>query len=71
MKISDLIKKIEEDKFDEKQLINLYNNASSKLEMDESDKELLVEAIEKILDFVFLGQLNGFLVLKNQRPVSN
>ncbi|ANN28307.1 TPA: hypothetical protein RQK39_003528 [Vibrio vulnificus] len=47
MKIEDLIKKIEEDKFNEKQLINLYNNAFSKQEIDEAEKESLIEAIEK------------------------
>lgn len=47
MKTEDLIKRIEEDKFNEKQLINLYNNACSKPDIDEVEKESLIEAIEK------------------------
>jgi hypothetical protein len=47
MKIEDLIKRIEADKFNEKQLINLYNNACSQREIDEAEKELLIDAIEK------------------------
>lgn len=47
MEIKDLIKNIEEDKYTAKQLINLYNNAMAKKGLDESEKEHLIEAIEK------------------------
>ena len=47
MEIKDLIKNIQEDKYTEKQLINLYNNAIAKKGLDELEKELLIEAIEK------------------------
>jgi len=47
MNIQDLVQKIEADKYNEKQLINLYNNANNKKGLSEEDKEVLVEAIEK------------------------
>ncbi|MDT0605043.1 hypothetical protein [Thalassotalea castellviae] len=46
MNIQDLVQKIESDKYSEKQLINLYNNANNKKDLSEEDKEILVEAIE-------------------------
>lgn len=47
MSIDDLIAKIEAGRFDESGLINLYNNANKKHDLDEMDKERLVDAIEK------------------------
>jgi len=47
MNIQDLVQKIESDKYSEKQLINLYNNANNKKDLSEEDKEILIEAIEK------------------------
>jgi len=47
MNIQELVQKIEADKYNEKELINLYNNANNKKGLSEEDKEVLVEAIEK------------------------
>ncbi len=47
MNIQELVHRIQEDKYNEKQLINLYNNANNKQSLNEEDKEILVEAIEK------------------------
>ncbi|WP_429030807.1 hypothetical protein [Aeromonas veronii] len=47
MKIEDLIKKISDNSYNEKQLINIYKNAISNTELNESDKKLVFNAIEK------------------------
>ncbi|MDD1780309.1 hypothetical protein LRP49_03755 [Enterovibrio sp. ZSDZ35] len=47
MEVEVLILKIKENKFSEKQLINLYNNACAREGIDESDKAMLTRAIEK------------------------
>jgi len=47
MTIEELVERIEANRYDEKQLINLYNNANANNELSEEDKENLIEAIEK------------------------
>ncbi len=47
MNIQELIQKIESDKYNEKEMINLYNNANNQQGLSEEDKEDLIEAIEK------------------------
>ncbi|CAA0120441.1 hypothetical protein [Zhongshania aliphaticivorans] len=47
MTIEELVERIEANRYDEKQLINLYNNANANNELSEEDKESLIEAIEK------------------------
>ncbi|MFM5099082.1 hypothetical protein ACEUBD_15005 [Aeromonas veronii] len=47
MQISNLITKIENNVFSEKELINLFNNATSNNKISEEDKALLIFSIEK------------------------
>ncbi len=47
MQISNLITKIENNVFSEKELINLFNNAISNNKISEEDKALLIFSIEK------------------------
>tara|TARA_R110001592_G_scaffold112965_1_gene311584 strand:+ start:6643 stop:7173 length:531 start_codon:yes stop_codon:yes gene_type:complete len=47
MTIEELVERIEANRYDEKQLINLYNNANANNDLSEEKKENLIEAIEK------------------------
>ena len=47
MNIQNYVQKIEANKYTEKELINLYNNANTKVDLKEEDREFLIFAIEK------------------------
>lgn len=47
MEIQKIIENIESNQYEERQLVNLYNNANKKEGLSEEDKEAIISAIEK------------------------